>query len=74
MTRRELIAFSGVSLLLGVLLAVWSTLWPDGDAAGIVLLSAGSGLVAAVLVGVVVEMVLQQFRVTRSTGQSEHGD
>lgn len=69
-TRRELLAFSGVSLLLGVLLAVWSTLWPQGGATSIVLLSAGSGLIAAVLVGFVVELFLHQFRVGRSTSEA----
>lgn len=70
MTRRELLAFSGVSLLLGVLLVVWSTLWPEGDATGIVVLSAGSGLVAAVLVGGVVDVFLHQLHGARDVGET----
>jgi xanthosine utilization system XapX-like protein len=73
MTRRAVLAL-GAGLSLGLLLALLSMRWPMGDATGIVLLSAGSGLVAAVLIGVVIEMVLHPLRVSRSPGESRLTD
>lgn len=74
MTRRAQVACSAVSLLLGVLLAVGSRWWPDGDATAIVMLSAGSGLIAGVLIGLVVEMFLCQVRVPRSMNRQGRHD
>lgn len=51
-------AYSGASVIAGMSIAAWSTWWPAGSTAGLVLASMGSAIVVAAFIGISLDLFL----------------